>query len=110
MPTAIFIEAPTLAAAVRLADGLREYRTTIVDDDGRWSVRLGVDREFNDLLRAAIAATEAAIGSGVMHDALLSVDERSYLLPSAAYPAKPTTAAVRRLPPQADPLPSASFS
>ena len=84
MPTAILIEAPTLGAAVRLAGALKHYRTTLVDDDGRWSVRLGVDREFNDLLRAAIAATETTIASGVMPTAVLRVADRSYPLPAAA--------------------------
>ena len=80
----IRIDAPTLAAAKRLSDALRSYRTRLVDTDGEWSIEVDRDREFNELLLGVLRVTDAYLESDPLTGLRLVVEGRSYPLHAPA--------------------------
>jgi hypothetical protein len=80
----IRIDAPTLAAAKRLTDALRSYRTRLVDTNGEWSVEVERDREFNELLLGVLDVADAYLAADPLTALRLVVEGRSYPLHAPA--------------------------
>jgi hypothetical protein len=80
----IRIDVPTLAAAKRLSDALRSYRTRLVDTDGEWSVEVDRDREFNELLLGVLKTMDAYLATDPLTGLRLVVEGRSYPLHAPA--------------------------
>jgi hypothetical protein len=76
----IRIDAPTLDAARSLVLALSEYRTRLLEHDGAWGVEVERDREFNDLLRGVLRATDAYLAGDSGNALKLVVEGRSYAL------------------------------